>query len=79
MTDQSAILPGKQATTTWEPAKGGDTDTAPRRVACQELIGENGKAFVRDSLRFFAYVLLDMYKRRKESKNELINKGECES
>ena len=32
-----------------KPAKGGDNDTAPRRVACQELIGENGKGFARET------------------------------
>ena len=55
MTDQSAILPGKQATTAWEPAKGGDNGTVPHRVACQELIGENGRGCVLDIRFLYSY------------------------
>ena len=95
MTDQSAIRPGKQATTAWEPAKRGDNDTAPRRVACQELIGENGKGFVCEIILLFVYVrtqrlnggfplcaayAIPFYSiGSKRIKNELINKAECKS
>lgn len=43
MTVQSATFPGMQAVNTFvQPAKEGENDTAPHKVACLELSGTIG-------------------------------------